>query len=88
VLVLTRRNGECVRIGSDVRVVVLSASGQQVRLGIEAPAHVAVHREEVYERIAQANTDAAASAEQPDELLAAIDARRGAPEEDAEGGDR
>jgi carbon storage regulator len=87
VLVLTRRNGECLRIGSDVRVVVLSASGQQVRLGIEAPAHVAVHREEVYERIAQANT-AAASSELPDALLAAIDARRGEPGDDAEGGER
>ena len=76
-LVLTRRSGECVRIGAEVRIVVLSASGQQVRLGIEAPAHVPVHREEVYERIAQANCDAAAAAELPDDLLAAIDARRG-----------
>lgn len=57
-LVLTRRTGESLRIGTEVRVVVLSSSGNQVRLGVEAPSPVPVHREEVYRRIAEANQEA------------------------------
>lgn len=65
-LVLTRRQGESVMIGDDVRVRVVSVSGGQVRLAIEAPDGVSVHREEVYERIARANREAAsASVEEP-----------------------
>ena len=51
VLVLTRRVGESVMIGDDVSVKVLGVKGNQVRVGIDAPKHVAVHREEIYERI-------------------------------------
>lgn len=50
-LVLTRRGGESVRIGDDVTVTVLEDRGRQVRIGIDAPQHVPVHREEVHERI-------------------------------------
>jgi carbon storage regulator len=50
-LVLTRRTGETVMIGTDVTVTVLSIRGNQVRVGIKAPQAVAVHREEIYERI-------------------------------------
>lgn len=50
-LVLTRKVGERVRIGEDTTVEILSLRGNQVSLGIEAPREVAVHREEVYERI-------------------------------------
>jgi carbon storage regulator len=50
-LILTRRVGETIRIGDDTAVTVLGVSGNQVRVGIAAPADVAVHREEVYERI-------------------------------------
>ncbi len=50
-LILTRRVGETVMIGNDVTVTVLSVKGNQVRIGINAPKHVAVHREEIYERI-------------------------------------
>jgi carbon storage regulator len=50
-LVLTRRVGEIIRIGPDVVVTVLSVNGNQVRFGIDAPKDVAVHREEVFERI-------------------------------------
>jgi len=50
-LILTRRIGETVMIGQDVTVTVLGVKGQQVRLGIGAPKDVAVHREEIYERI-------------------------------------
>jgi carbon storage regulator len=51
VLILTRRIGETVMIGGDVKVTVLGVKGNQVRLGIDAPKNVAVHREEIYERI-------------------------------------
>lgn len=54
-LVLTRRRGEGVTIGPDIRVVVLGMKGGQVRLGIEAPQSVEVHRDEVYARIQDEN---------------------------------
>ncbi len=50
-LILTRRVGEAVLIGDDVRVRVLGLKGGQVRLGFAAPRTVAVHREEIYQRI-------------------------------------
>ena len=50
-LILTRRVGETVMIGDDVTITVLGVKGNQVRLGINAPKSVAVHREEIYERI-------------------------------------
>jgi len=53
VLILTRRVGETVMIGNDVTVTVLGVKGNQVRVGIGAPKNVAVHREEIYERIQQ-----------------------------------
>ena len=58
-LVLSRRCGESVTIGPDIRVVVLGVKSGQVRLGIEAPSAVAVHREEVYVRIQEENRLAA-----------------------------
>jgi len=51
VLILTRRIGEKVIIGENVKVTVLSVKGNQVRIGIDAPRDVSVNREEVYERI-------------------------------------
>ncbi len=50
-LVLTRRLGEIVMIGTNVTVTVLDVKGGQVRLGVEAPREIPVHRHEVYERI-------------------------------------
>jgi carbon storage regulator len=50
-LILTRRVGETVVIGNDVTVTVLGVKGNQIRLGVNAPREVAVHREEIYERI-------------------------------------
>ena len=50
-LILTRRVGETVVIGNDVDVTVLGVKGNQVRLGVKAPREVAVHREEIFQRI-------------------------------------
>ncbi len=50
-LILTRRMGEIIRIGPDIVVTVLGVNGSQVRIGVDAPKDVAVHREEIFERI-------------------------------------
>ena len=50
-LILSRRIGDTIRIGPDIVVTILGINGTQIRLGIEAPKDVAVHREEVFERI-------------------------------------
>ena len=54
-LILTRRVGETLVIGDDVNVTVLGVRGNQVRIGVNAPKDVAVHREEIYQRIQNEN---------------------------------
>ena len=50
-LILTRRVGESVMIGNEVTLTVLGVKGNQVRIGVDAPKHIAVHREEIFKRI-------------------------------------
>ena len=59
-LILTRRVGETLVIGDDVNVTVLGVRGNQVRLGVNAPKEVAVHREEIYEKINEESSETAA----------------------------
>jgi len=58
-LILTRKLGEAIKIGDQVTIHFLEVKGRQVRIGIEAPPHIAIHRQEVYESIRQENIKAA-----------------------------
>jgi len=58
-LILTRKTGECIAIGDQIKVYVVEIRGKQVRLGIEAPASASVHREEIYQKILEENRLAA-----------------------------
>lgn len=65
-LILTRRVGETLMVGDEVTVTVLGVKGNQVRLGVNAPKEVAVHREEIYERIKREQGDPAADGDAVD----------------------
>lgn len=58
-LVLTRKLGESVTIGDDIKISVIDIKGRQVRLGIEAPKSLTIHREEIYAKIHEENQRAA-----------------------------
>tara|TARA_X000000368_G_scaffold206649_1_gene163136 strand:+ start:651 stop:836 length:186 start_codon:yes stop_codon:yes gene_type:complete len=59
-LILTRRVGEALMVGDKTKIVVLGVKGSQIRLGINAPKDVKVHREEIYEKINEESSETAA----------------------------
>ena len=58
-LILTRKSGESINIGSDIVVRVLEIKGNQARIGIQAPRHITVHREEIFQQVKESNEMAA-----------------------------
>jgi carbon storage regulator len=60
-LILTRKLGESIAIGDDIKITFLDIKGKQLRIGIEAPKHVSVHRDEIYQAIQEQNLQAAGS---------------------------
>jgi len=85
-LVLSRKPGESLRVGEDVRITVVSTASGQVRIGIEAPEDVAIYREEVYERIVQANLEAARASARAPESVAPPRTSRSRPSPKKSGG--
>ncbi len=68
-LVLKRREGEAIAIGQGIKITVLEIKGRQVKLGIEAPAEIQVHRMEVYQKIQEENLQALQGADVLEEIL-------------------
>ncbi len=82
-LILTRKLGENIRIGDKIKVIVLDVRGGQVKLGIDAPANTAVHREEIYERIRDENRRArCGSVEHLKQVAEIFSRRKDKPDED------
>ena len=71
-LTLTRKSGECIRIGDDIRIVVREIKGRQVRLGVEAPLSVPVYREELFLKIQGESEEEAPALELELECEAAV----------------
>jgi carbon storage regulator len=69
-LVLSRKKGESIMIGDDIELVVVEIKGDQVRLGVKAPKHIEVYRNEVFEAISESNKEASKVTVKPDELSA------------------
>jgi len=57
-LILSRRPGESVHVGDDIKITVLSVKGQQIKLGLEVPEHMPVYREEIYLKVQSQNASA------------------------------
>lgn len=68
-LILTRKKDEAIRLGEDIRIVLVQIKGGQVRLGIECPSHMRVLREELYEAVRQENMNAVSVAPKDLSLL-------------------
>ncbi|GLY09232.1 carbon storage regulator CsrA [Pseudobacillus badius] len=71
-LVLTRKTGEAIQIGDDIEITVISIKGDQVKLGINAPKHIDVHRKEVYLTIREENEQASAEVKNIFDILGKV----------------
>ncbi|NLH49778.1 MAG: carbon storage regulator CsrA [Myxococcales bacterium] len=81
-LILTRKSGEMIAIGDDIKIYIQEVRGNQVKIGIKAPSDVTVHREEVYLRIQEENRVAAkATAEQMKAAMDLLDKRKKAQQQ-------
>lgn len=77
-LILTRKSGEAIIIGQDIKITVLAVQGKQVKLGISAPERVEVYREEIFRKIQKENVKASMSLKEDiQELARIIKARKG-----------
>lgn len=76
-LVLSRKKGQSIMIGNNIEISIVDVQGEQVRLGINAPREVLVHRKEVYEEIIAENRQAAAASVSPD-MIKSIKIRKDA----------
>ena len=68
-LVLTRKSGQSIRISNNIIVTVLDSNSGQVKIGVTAPNHIPIHREEIYDRIRQENRSAIVTKELKPQLL-------------------
>jgi carbon storage regulator len=75
VLILTRKLGESITIGDNIKVTVLGVYGRQVRLGVDAPIDVIVHREEIYVKIQEENRKASKTLK--DDILSVVSSLKG-----------
>ena len=73
-LVLSRKKGQSIMVGSDIEISIVDIQGDQIRLGIDAPRNIAIHRKEVFEEIIKENKQAASVALDP-ELIKTIKIR-------------
>ncbi|KZO00152.1 carbon storage regulator CsrA [Pseudobacillus badius] len=71
-LVLTRKTGEAIQIGDDIEITVVSVKGDQVKLGINAPKHIDIHRKEVYLTIREENEQASAEVKNIFDILGKV----------------
>lgn len=81
-LVLSRKTGQKLIIANDIEITVLETKGESVKIGIQAPRHIAVYREEIYEEIKKANQQATVEAQKSmlDQAAEAIHSLKPAPE--------
>lgn len=82
-LVLSRKKGQSIMIGNDIEISIIDIQGEQIRLGINAPKNVAIHRKEVFEEIIKENKEAATVAINP-ELIKGIKIKKNRNKEDNE----
>jgi carbon storage regulator len=82
VLVLSRRVNQSIKIGDDIEIMIIEVRGDQVRIGVNAPRDVAVHRKEVYLQIQQENVKAAEVSASDEALVAALEGLLHAQEEE------